>query len=197
MEKQDIRRLAAARKKEFSETDLEEKSEKICSIIRRLPVYREARIVFAYMDLPGEVRMRRFIEKCWEQGKTVAVPKIMDPEKPGGSYPESGIVRRMRFYQINTFDQLEEGVMRIMEPVPEKCRCLDREETSLVIVPGVAFDLEHRRIGYGGGYYDRYLAQHPYHHTVAAAYRCQVFDRVPFEKQDICPQLLVTEEGLL
>ena len=186
MEKKEIRRLVAARKKEYSEAWLEEKSARITAGIRRLPAYREAGTVFAYMDLPGEVRMRDFIRGCLEDGKAVAVPKIFVSEEP-----------YMSFFRIDSFDVLREGRMHIMEPDPQQCDCMDADETALIIMPGVAFDTELRRIGYGGGFYDRYLAAHPDHPTIAAAFSFQVFDRIPSEAKDIRPQTLVTEERIL
>ena len=87
--------------------------------------------------------------------------------------------------------------MHIMEPDPDRCECLDSEEDALIIMPGVAFDADRRRIGYGGGFYDRYLAVHPGHVTVAAAYEFQVLEQVPSQEQDIRPQLLVTEDRII
>ena len=211
MEKNDIRRLVKERKRGYSDAQLEEMSRIIIGRIRNLPQYRKADIVFAYMDLPGEVKMRDFICGCWEDGKTVAVPKIVMSEiansTPGYKDSTSGkgtedcrintISREMRFFRIRSFEDLQEGTMHIMEPDPQKCDCLDVAENTLIIMPGVAFDINRHRIGYGGGFYDRYLAKHPDHPTVAAAYSFQVFDQIPAEAQDIRPQVLVTEEDVI
>ena len=64
-----------------------------------------------------------------------------------------------------------------------------------MIMPGVAFDRSRRRVGYGGGFYDRYLEAHPHHETIAAAFEFQVLPEVPWEPTDILPQMLVTETG--
>jgi len=212
MNKKEVRRLIRERKKDYSEAQFEEMSSVIIARIRELPCYRDAETVFAYMDMPGEVKMREFIRGCWTDGKKVAVPRIIpdsvisyrrgtalfgerkeapSEEKKAGT---GKAAQEMRFYQITSFDELEEGTMHILEPDPEQCPCLDAEEHALVIMPGAAFDRERNRIGYGGGFYDRYLAAHPEHPTVAAAYSFQVFDRIPSDEHDIRPQILVTEE---
>ena len=192
MEKNEVRRLMASRKKEYSASQFEQKSLRITARLQELPCWKKADTVFAYMDLPGEVKMREFIRRCWEEGKTVAVPKIIASDTD-----DRITAAQMRFYRISSFDDLNEGMMHIMEPDPDRCECLDSEEDALVIMPGVAFDTDRRRIGYGGGFYDRYLAVHPGHVTVAAAYEFQVLEQVPSQEQDIRPQLLVTEDRII
>ena len=192
MEKNEVRRLMARRKKEYSASQFEQKSLQITARLQELPCWKKADAVFAYMDLPGEVKMREFIRRCWEEGKTVAVPKII-----ASDIDDRITAAQMRFYRINSFDDLHEGMMHIMEPDPDRCECLDSEEDALIIMPGVAFDADRRRIGYGGGFYDRYLAAYPGHATVAVAYEFQVLEQVPSQEQDIRPQLLVTEDRII
>ena len=194
MEKKEIRRLVAERKKGYSDAWLTQWSKQITERLPELPCWQETETVFAYMDMPGEVKMRDFIRRCWEAGKTVAVPKIIRPETAGGA---STALKEMRFFRIDSFEVLSEGTMHIMEPDPERCECLDCEKNALIIMPGVAFDTDRHRIGYGGGFYDRYLADHPEHPTVAVAFGFQVFDRIPSDEQDIRPQILVTEDVIM
>jgi len=192
MEKNEVRRLMARRKKEYSASQFEQKSLQIIARLQELPCWKKADTVFAYMDLPGEVKMREFIRRCWEEGKTVAVPKII-----ASDIDARITAAQMRFYRISSFDDLNEGMMHIMEPDPDRCECLDSEEDALIIMPGVAFDADRRRIGYGGGFYDRYLAEHPGHVTVAVGYEFQVLEQVPSQEQDVRPQLLVTEDRII
>lgn len=195
MDKRAVRHLVAQRKTEYSDAQFEQMSRKILDRLQNLSCYQEADILFAYMDMPGEVKMRDLIRRSWEEGKTVAVPKIVVPDAPGTDHRLTAA--RMCFLRIDSFEDLREGMMHIQEPDPERCECLDQEEKALIIMPGVAFDTDRHRIGYGGGFYDRYLAMHPDHPTVAAAYEFQIFDKIPSEQQDIRPQLLVTEERIL
>ena len=114
-----------------------------------------------------------------KMGKTVAVPRVEDDD--------------MVYYEIKDFSTLKSGYFGIMEP--DGGKVCTREE-GFLLVPGVAFDPARHRVGYGKGFYDRFLAAHPGFTTVAAAFEFQLFDAVPFEETDILPQMLVTEQKI-
>ena len=97
----------------------------------------------------------------------------------------------MRFYEITSFEQLAPGCKGIMEPAGGVCA--DGVQKALMIMPGVAFDEGRNRVGYGGGYYDRYLEAHPDFITVAVAFDFQVLPEVPADPHDRKPMFLVTE----
>lgn len=175
--KKRIRQEIFARRKAASDREILEGSRKIFEAVRALPEYREAASVYAYMDCRHEVMTREFIQAAWADGKQVAVPKVDG--------------KNMVFYTIRDFGELEEGYYGIQEPV---VRREARAEDALVIVPGVAFDRERRRIGYGGGFYDRYLSAHTGHRTVAVAFEFQLMEKIPLEPTDILPEILVTEK---
>lgn len=177
MEKKDIRRQIAAARRALTESELTEKSLRICNTILALDVFREAKSVYVYMDCKGEVSMRPLIEAAWQLGKTVAAPKVHGDE--------------MTYYEISSYDDVQPGYYDIPEPVTGRAAC---DEHALLIVPGVGFDADRHRCGYGKGFYDRYLAAHPEHTTVAAAFEFQMVDEVPVNEFDIFPQYLVTEE---
>ena len=122
---------------------------------------------------------RDLIEKALEMGKTVAVPRVEGDD--------------MVYYEIKDFSTLKSGYFGIMEP--DGGKVCTREE-GFLLVPGVAFDSARHRVGYGKGFYDRFLAAHPGFTTVAAAFEFQLFDAVPFEETDILPQMLVTEQKI-
>ena len=164
--KRALRRTIAERRKQYPQEVLADLSAQITERILALEAYQKARTVFLYMELPGEVQMRALIEQCLRDGK--------------------------KLYEIRDFDHLVRGAMNILEPDPAVCACLDEEEDALMIMPGVAFDTKRHRIGYGGGFYDRYLQEHKKHPTAAAAFDFQLFDEVPYESTDICPDCLVT-----
>ena len=101
----------------------------------------------------------------------------------------------MEFYQITSYEDLEPGHFGVWEP---KVYCPVYEGPSaLLLVPGVAFDREGRRIGYGGGFYDRYLEKHPDHHTVGYAYAFQIYEHLPTEVFDRRVDCVLTENGFL
>ena len=190
--KRALRRTIAERRKQYPQEVLADLSAQITERILALEAYQKARTVFLYMELPGEVQMRALIEQCLRDRKKAAVPKVFRGSgrmhSPDGEASTPG----MRFYEIRDFDHLVRGAMNILEPDPAVCACLDEEEDALMIMPGVAFDTKRHRIGYGGGFYDRYLQEHKKHPTAAAAFDFQLFDKVPYESTDICPDCLVT-----
>lgn len=166
-------------RKELSEKSLREMSRRIFERIVHLEQFKEAAVIFLYLDLPGEVQTRELIIHCLEAGKRVALPRV----------EESG----MHFYGIDSFEHLTEGKMGILEPDPAFSPGLDHEEEAFLIMPGLAYDRSLNRIGYGGGCYDRYLEEHRRHPNMAVAFECQIFDEVPCDERDIRPQMLITE----
>ena len=129
------------------------------------------------MDYKQEVGTKAIIKKAWELGKEVAVPKIVGNE--------------MQFFYIKQFSDLTDGYKGILEPTT-----LQRADTEdgLVIMPGVAFDKRKNRIGYGKGFYDRFLNDHRQLHTIALCFTCQMVENIPIDEYDIRPQVLITEE---
>ena len=145
----------------------------------RMEAFRTADTIFAYMDCKNEVQTRQLIRKAWELGKQTAVPKVLGD--------------RMEFYYIQSFSEVKTGCFQVPEPAGSP-HALARDVDALVLVPGVAFDPMRNRIGYGKGYYDRYLSEHPGHPTIALAFSWQMVDAVPYTMYDIRPDCLVTEQ---
>jgi 5-formyltetrahydrofolate cyclo-ligase len=99
----------------------------------------------------------------------------------------------MQFYEISSFDQLEIVYMQLHEPNPNKTNKVESENISYLIVPGVVFDLSGFRIGYGGGYYDRFLSNYD-GPTISIAFDEQLIEIVPSENFDVPVQLLITDK---
>lgn len=180
MEKSEIRKLIFQKRKEASTEYLKEASEIICKKIISLEVFQQANTIYAYMDCRNEVMTAMVIEDAWRLGKKVAVPKVEGKE--------------MNFYLIDSYDNLKLGNFQIREP--ENCPKAE-DENALMIMPGVAFDTNGHRIGYGGGYYDRYLAVHKQLKTAAVAFDFQMLENLPTEPTDILPQMILTETKTL
>ena len=174
--KKDIRKCIFSRREAAKEEDLLTGSARIFQKVCQTEEYRRARSVYAYMDFRREVQTREFIQQAWREGKKVAVPKVVGKD--------------LIFYQLESFQQLEPRYFGIEEPISG---IPAEDEEALLIVPGVAFDIHRHRIGYGQGFYDRYLSHHSHHATIAVAFDFQVLEEVPFEATDICPNLLITE----
>ena len=118
---------------------------KILERLISLYQYRECRYLFTYVSKGLEVDTRRLIEKALADGKKVAVPKCIEQHQ-------------MDFYFIRSFDDLEEGCFGLLEPKTDICQKVKSYYRAMCIVPGMSFDFRGCRIGYGGGYYDRFLA---------------------------------------
>lgn len=113
-----------------------------------LKAYKQSDTVLTFVSTDIEVNTHNIINYSLEQGKKVAVPKCING------------TRNMVFYLIESFDDLEVATFSVLEPKTDKCKVLDNFDNSICIVPGLAFDLNGYRLGYGKGYYDRFLGKY-------------------------------------
>ena len=176
-EKRLIRKQIFAARKQCSDAQVEEWSHQITDQVLKLSEFVKAKHILAYADYNHEVMTGFLIEKAWADGKEIAVPKVQGLD--------------MIFYKLTDFAQLEPGYYGIPEPVSGE---IVQWEDALMIMPGVAFDRQNHRVGYGGGFYDRYLEKHPRVKRVAAAFEFQLLPQVPTEPTDISPEIVVTEK---
>ena len=203
MTKKDVRKKVLAVRDAISAASKAQYDASIREIVIGLEEYREAEAVLAYVSYKSEVDTTALIQQALADGKHVFAPKVSGGE--------------MEFWQISSLEDLREGYRGIREPVQSVAFSdwIFRHIGSKVMMwmPGVAFDKERRRIGYGGGFYDRYLTRLLQQSeqtdstdqaqtqsggfiltTAALAYSCQVLDRIPYEEHDVKPDLLVTEQ---
>ena len=176
--KKDIRKRVLETRSHLTDKEWEDRSHRIFEKVATHPFFLRAKEIYCYVDYRKEVGTRAIINHAWSVGKKVAVPKIN----------ETG----MDFYYIQSFDELHEGYKGILEPNPLHPA---NGEDVLVIMPGAAFDQKCHRIGYGKGYYDRYLCLHPTHKTLALAFELQMMESIPKDDYDICPSIIITEEN--
>lgn len=127
-----------------------------------------------------EVDTKEIIEFLWSENKIVVVPKC-NPKK-----------RSMDFYAIQNFQQLEIVYMDLQEPIPELTEFVAAEEIDCMIVPGIVFDTNGYRIGYGGGFYDRYLKDFE-GSLISLAFDIQIVESILYESYDIPIDLIITE----
>ncbi len=182
MTKKEIRAEVKRRRAQAEPETLHTDSAHILDQFTSLAAYRETSLLLAYVDAKREVETRPLMLKAWQDGKKVAAPRV-DGE---------GI---MHYYNIESLHDLEPGSFGILEPTSNCPLC--ETGKGLMLMPGVAFDEHCHRVGYGGGYYDRYLESHPELVHIALAFEFQIFPEVPFEKHDILPQMIVTEDRIL
>ncbi len=178
--KDSIRKRIKAVRNAMDSDDRAQRSELICSRLSGLTEYEDARNICAYISKGNEVDTKLIIEKAWADGKHVYVPKVYGKE--------------MHFIEISDYNELQTGSFGISEPVSDEYQDV---EDGLMFMPGVAFDRSRNRIGFGGGYYDRYLAEHTGLVTVALAYEFQIVDKIDSEPTDIRPHIIVTESEVI
>ena len=178
-EKKVIRKQVFAARKAHTDQQIDDWSRKIAETVTALPEYSNSQRIFAYADYNHEVMTKYIIEAAWNDGKEVAVPKVVGQD--------------MVFYKLTDFAQLEKGYFGIPEPARGE---IVQWEEALMIMPGVAFDRQNHRVGYGGGFYDRFLEKHPYITRVAVAFEFQMMSEVPVEPTDISPEIIVTEKEI-
>ena len=175
--KKDIRKRVLAIRQNLAVQEWEEKSRLIYEKLTSHPFFLQAESIYCYVDYHREVGTRQIFEYAWNLNKKVAVPKVNGDE--------------MEFYYIHSFENLREGFKGIPEP---EDRYPAKDEHALVIMPGAAFDKKCNRIGYGKGYYDKYLRVHPNYKTIALAFELQMLEAIPADTHDICPNIIITEE---
>lgn len=169
MDKQELRRYIRQRKRAMTEQEIGEKSEKLCRMLTQSDAFLRARTVYGYLPYNQEVRILPALEEALRQGKRVAVPKVYGEE--------------MRFLYLDDLTRVETGYAGIPEPVADEPVAEDK--TALVLMPGLAFDPKGNRMGYGGGFYDRFLRREPTHPTIALCYDFQMVESIPTQDHDI------------
>ncbi|WP_138826081.1 5-formyltetrahydrofolate cyclo-ligase [Bacillus altitudinis] len=150
----------------------------------QLPSWKQAKTIALTMSRGKEIPTMPLIEKAWEEGKTVCIPTC---------FPKT---KEMVFYEYTPETKMTSSYFGLLEPDPLESTAVRKEAIDLIIVPGVCFDQRGYRIGFGGGYYDRYLAD--YHGTtLALCLSVQQVDHLPAEPHDIPVSIMVSEKGTL
>lgn len=183
--KQAIRRQALANRQD--QPDKDAISRLICEKLASLPEYAKAATVMGYVDVRDEVRTRDFLAQVLREGKRLVVPYCVDNE--------------LELFRLANMGELTVATFGLLEPKPELRQSADRRvepaELDLIIVPGLAFDREGGRIGHGKGYYDRLLPRVPATTpSIALAFECQMFPRIPMQPHDTFMDKVITEKAV-
>lgn len=166
--KKNLRRDMKARRNALTNEEKSRAAEKCLAKLKELPAFIKADWIYAYIACRNELETADIIGWCLSHGKHVAVPKV------------HGEI--MHFYEITSLSDCIPGVFGILEPVGE---VKDRVTTpGFMLVPGLAFDKGGNRLGYGGGFYDKYLSSHEGIITAALGYDFQIVEKVPAESHD-------------
>lgn len=169
MDKKALRKFITQCKRNMTEEDINQKSKKLLEKFLETDLYINAKTIYGYLPYNQEVRTIPILEQALLDGKTVAVPKVYDDQ--------------MCFICLSDLTHVAPGFAGIPEPI-ENGPIAD-DPTALVLMPGLAFDPQGHRMGYGGGFYDKFLVQEQEHPTIALCYDFQVLPYLETEEHDI------------
>ncbi|MGN0318824.1 MAG: 5-formyltetrahydrofolate cyclo-ligase [Lachnospira sp.] len=187
MDKKQIRRYIKEKKEQLSKAYIEKESRRIFEKLYSLLEFKNEENIFSYVSYNQEVDTYPFISHCMELGKNVFVPKVITCD---------GQNNDMEFFNITSMDELVEGYKGIMEPIEGTAVAPD-DIPGLMIMPGLAFDEKLNRVGYGGGFYDRYIESHPKLKKVAVCFDFQILNEVCHEEFDMKPDMIISENRIL
>lgn len=176
-----LRQQAFEWRKALTRSQKQKMDFKIQNKMLNLWKFREVTTLLIYCSKPIEVDTRLIIQRAWQLNKTVAVPRCV---------PNT---RDMEFYVIKSFADLEEGAFSVLEPNPEKCSLLRDYTSSVCVVPALLYDKEGYRLGYGKGYYDRFLSGYS-GACIGIGYSDSVKEKLPHGKYDRRVDIIVTEK---
>ena len=169
MDKKALRAEIRAKKRAMTAQEIEEKSAALAKAFYETAEYKNAKTIYGYLPYNQEVRTTQMLAHALADGKQVAVPKVYGDE--------------MKFILLSDLSQVAKGYAGIPEPIADGPVAAD--PTALVLMPGLAFDPEGHRLGYGGGFYDKFLAAEPDHPTLALCYDFQMLPHLDTERYDI------------
>ena len=185
MNKQGLRAHIKETKATLSKTIVQKDSNIIINKLLNSSWFRECNQVFGYVSFNQEVVTTDFILSALERNKKVAVPKIEN--------------NNMTFYYIESLEELKPGTLGILEPFSIKEAIPPSTKESLCIVPGLAFDRQRNRIGYGKGYYDKFFTKYSDKpiRKIALAFDFQIYEKLPVEEYDKKVDRIITPTNII
>ena len=183
--KTEIRAFIKDKRKQQSRSFICEVSKHITNRIITLETFKEATTVFLYAAFENEIQTQYLHEAATSEGKKVAYPKIESHTAEMSFYE----VSNLRELQVNNFKKME-----IREPNPRQHIKVIPSQGDVMIVPGLAFDLQGNRVGYGGGFYDRYLQTYQYLYKIGICMDFQVFEKINTEIFDVKVDYILSEK---
>ena len=188
-QKKELRKEAKSYRKSLSESDRLDKSSTIISNLKALKDFQKAKVILMYASLPDEVETLSLIRELVEEAKS----QVYCPVTRGDE---------MEFYRISSLEDLKEGNFHVLEPeaLAESQLEIQKDIRYCMLMPGLMFDKKGNRLGYGKGYYDKYLARVPKDvnlTTIALSYESMVKDAIPAEETDWRADYIVTENEVI
>lgn len=181
MNKKELRKQYLKLRKTIYDKEL--KSKEIINKIISLDKYKKAKIIALYNSHEDEVNTQDLIKYSLENNKIVALPRVINKTE-------------MNFYKITSLDELERGTFGICEPIEKEDNLVQPNEIDLMIVPGICFDRNKNRIGFGGGYYDRYLSKRKDIFKIGVCFEKQLVsdNEIEVRENDVKMNIVMTEK---
>lgn len=184
--KLELRKLAKEKRSEFPPAEIKRNSRKISARLFHLPAFKKSEVIACFVSLSGEVETRDIIERALTLKKHVAVPVTALGFK------------KVFFSAIRTWNDVDShGKGGIPEPSRRNWRKVKLKDVDLVIAPGLLFDREGNRLGYGAGVYDRLLKQMPHAVKIGVAFNVSLIDVLPRDRHDVPVDMVVTEKEII
>ncbi len=177
LSKKELRKKILALRRSMTENEVAKRSQVICRHVKEQRLFLECDNICLYMPVHNEVDVTLLLEPAWKFNKSVWLPKVSKDV--------------MQFYSYDRNTPMCMGSFHIQEPDSQIRLIPDRK--TLIVMPGAVFSENCDRIGYGGGYYDRYLEENPMCHTIAVCYDFQIVKTIPAEAHDKKPEFVVSD----
>ena len=182
MSKKSLRKIMREKRKLMDKSEKNILDKNLREKLFETEEYKNSKVIFVYVSTEEEINTTEIIKRAFVDGKVVTVPKVM---KNG----------EMRALKINSLDELKVGYFNILEP-SESAEDLS-DIVDLVIVPGLAFDKENKRLGYGGGFYDRFFEKYKECFKISLCYDYQFVETVYPEKYDISVDRIISNSYII
>lgn len=182
LQKQKMRASMKAIRQQLTDAYKSQADQKIAEQVVLLEEFKQAKTVFCFVSVDDEIDTHPILDRVLRSGKKLAVPRCQ-----GRGCMEA--------YEIQSYDQLQPGFYGIPEPV-RACRSVSRQAIDFAIVPCLTCDSAGRRLGYGGGYYDRFMEKKTYPAAVICRER-MLYEQIPAEDHDTVMDLVITEKQII
>ncbi|MCK5431209.1 MAG: 5-formyltetrahydrofolate cyclo-ligase [Gammaproteobacteria bacterium] len=180
-QKAETRKMLKTARAKLPEATRLDYSNSITEQVLKLDEIRNAKTIFIYISYASEVYTHDLVKTLLEDGKTLAVPKIVDSDF-------------MEAESLSSWEDLIPGELGILTPANSKpCN----GPFDIALTPGLGFTLSGHRMGFGRGYYDKWFAQNEVKHKIALAFEAQLVDEIPIEDTDVPMEKIVTEQRVI
>lgn len=183
-DKKNLRKSLQEQLSTITKADYEHYSYMIARRLYEETLWKEANTIGITVSKIPEVDTFQIIRRAWDEGKKVVIPKCNPKHKT------------LEFRTLTAFNQLESVYYGLLEPKPDMTEEVQPDEIDLLIVPGLAYTNRKFRLGFGGGYYDRFLQSYN-GHTLSLAFHMQLVEKIPMEEHDLPVGKIITDQGII